>query len=322
MRADFPDIFGRPQAWDESSRERELMRRVHLMDRIAHDTAVALKQVPNDAALETLQKLEGFDLVTLADAANRAQQLGDHLRQAGKPAPQAEPRPQPKPGGHPGPDVALIRGLAPRSATQKLGPAPGRPPVAPPRPGTPGAPPRPLPPLPGVDAFSRSGGGPDDRTGLGARRAFDQALKLAREVMAYVSPRLTLADVALEATGLPTGRKPWPLVEPALMPAAEQAGVIPPLRPWLPLLAQLFLSDAEATRKTHQAVTQWKQARQVNQHAEKVDGLIAQSAPVSHAALLGSVDNARLRAAVYPLSHLHLHFKGVPHMSTLFPPPS
>ena len=327
MRADFSDIFAGPQAWDEKSRERELMRRTYTLERIAHETSGAYKQVPADSAPETLQRLEAFDLVTLADAAAAVQSLAGHLRQQGKPAatpaPTAGPRPPARPAGHPGPDVALIRGLAPRSTTQRLGPSPGKPMAIPPRPGTGGLRPGAAPARPGGDAFMRSGntGSLSDQGGPGDRRAFDQAFKLAREVLGYVSPRLALAGVALDATGLPGPRKPWDQVEPALSPGAERAGVSPPLRPWLPLLAQLFLSDMAATRKTHQAVTQWRQARELGQQAERVDGQLAAAPPVSHPALLRSVDHARLRAAVYPLSHLHVHFRGVPHLSTLFPPP-
>ena len=321
VRGDFPDVFGRPQAWDERSQERELMRRVHTMERVAQETAVLYKRIPADSPLQALEALEGFDLTTVADAAGRVQVLADQLRQAGKPAPKPEPRPQPKPGGSQGPDVALIRGLAPRSRTQQLGPAAGRPAASPPRPGTgtlrPGVPPR-----AGADAFVRGATGSlGDSGGFGARKGFDQAVRLAREVLAYVSPRLALADVALEATGLPGPRRTWPEIEPALTPGADRAGVAPPLRPWLPLLAQLYLSNMEATRKTHQAVTQWRQARGLGAQADKVDNLLAHAPPASHAALLGSVDAARLRAAVYPLSHLHVHFRGVPHMSTLFPAP-
>lgn len=361
VRQDFPDVFGRPDAWPEAAREHDLMRRVHLMERLAHEIGGALRAVPADPLTEVLRQLDALDLVPLADAATRTQQLAEALRRApgqaagpasmapgpGPAAPASPPAPRPAghtspPAGLPGPstapqaksamslgaipprpaagqDVALIRGLAPRSSTQQLGPTPGRPAAAPPRPGTgglrPGGLPRsPIPPRPGAAPM-------DEAAVQGARKAFDQAVKLAREVLAYVSPRLTLADVALTATGLPTAPRPWPLIEPALAPAAEQAAVAPPLRPWLPILAQLFLADRDATRKTHQAITQWKQARELHHHADRVEAQLAQAPPVSHPALLRSFDAPRMRASVYPLSHLHLHFQGVPHLSTIFPPP-
>jgi hypothetical protein len=208
--------------------------------------------------------------------------------------------------------VALIRGLAPRAVTQPLGPARPATSDAPARPGDtyarPVLPRRPAPARPGADDPA-------------ARSRFDAALRLAREVLAYVSPRLALADVALAATGLPGPRRPWPEVEPALAPGAERAGIGAPLRPWLPLLARLFWADLGATRHAHQAVVQWKRARELGEAAEKVDGLLAQAPPPSHPALLRAVDVPHLRAAVYPLSHLHLRFRGVPHLSALFPPP-
>lgn len=246
--------------------------------------------------------------------------------------------PRPGTGPLPGiaPDRAAIRGIAPPPAvravpravvaprddhwaggghapmptarTPRLPAANPQPPVA-----TPPPPPGPRPPVTPTPAAPTAK--------APARQQFDAAFQLAREILGYVSGRLALVQVSLSATGLPGPRAPWHHVGPALVPGADRAGIDAPLRPWLPLLAQLFYTDAAAAREAITALEQWRQSQALARDAEVLRARLPALPAEAQAQLLAIFEAGKLRASVYPLGHLHLRFKAFPHLSTIFPGP-
>ena len=155
-----------------------------------------------------------------------------------------------------------------------------------------------------------------------ARQAFEAAHKLAREVLAYVSPRLTVLGVALEATGLPGPRRPMEEVKRTLHPAALAAGVAEPQLPFLPPLVKLFFADDAAVRRVQPAIVQWRGVQATTVEAEVLRSALRGAGPARAEALLAAFETGRYRAALYPLTHLHLTFRGVPLVSELFPMPA
>jgi hypothetical protein len=131
-------------------------------------------------------------------------------------------------------------------------------------------------------------------------------------VLAYVSPRLHLVQTAYGTTGLPAKAKPWSVVGRAVPPAVEAAGIGPGEASWVGHLAKLFLDDARASREAQIALVRWEHARAVDTRAEAVD---------AQPALLPGFDLAAYRAAIFPLSHLHVTFQGIPRLHDLFPKP-
>jgi len=170
---------------------------------------------------------------------------------------------------------------------------------------------RPLPPAPS----------PPRPAGGSARQQFDAAYQLAREILGYVAGRLALVQVSLAATGLPGPRAPWHHVGAALDPGADRAGIDAPMRPWLPLLAQLFYTDPAAAREALTALEQWRQSKDLASEAEALRARLAALPPEVQAQLLAQFEAGRLRASIHPLGHLHIRFKSFPHLSTIFPGP-
>jgi hypothetical protein len=213
-------------------------------------------------------------------------------------------------------DDVAIRGIAPRPAVRELpagaratgkldtwagsGPAPRRQAAAP-----------------------AAGHAFGDRTTVGGIKAFEAARRLSTEVLGYVSPRLALVQAAITATGLPGPRHPWHQVLAAFDPPARLAeGIQPPLRPWLPHLAKLFYAEIPVARDALLALQQWNQAQQLHQEAEKVAATLARVPDQLQAQVVAGFNTGRLRGAAYALSHLHARFKGIAHLSVLFPPPA
>ena len=154
------------------------------------------------------------------------------------------------------------------------------------------------------------------------RQAFEAALALVAEVLEFISPRLLLVKVSLVATGLPGRKRPWETITQELLPAAQAAGVPQPQMLWLPLLVKLFYTDMTAVQRAHMALVQWDQALKMHTDAGRVQSEMTTEPAGKHRALLDSFHLGKYRAAIYPLSHLHVSFKGLPHLSELFPPPA
>ncbi|MNS55066.1 hypothetical protein D3C72_878920 [compost metagenome] len=154
-----------------------------------------------------------------------------------------------------------------------------------------------------------------------ARQAFDAAFELVQEVLEYVTPRLEVVQVALDTTGLPGRKEPWEVVTKALKPNAVAAGIPEPHLPWLPPFTKLFYQNMAAVQKAHMAIVQWSETRTMHERADALRaGLAATPAP-RQGALLESFDLGKYRAAVYPISHLHVSFAGVSPLQDFFPSP-
>lgn len=301
-----------PMLWTgalESSRAALLVERVDgLQTRVreGRETLHRLVALPAGPALAALQQLNLDGLTTDGrglDALARQvrQELG--LNAAPPPSPPASPSP-------PARGTGLLAGRP--GATGPLGPA---------RTGNlmgklreiVGAAQAPAPPPPPPPAPP-----PEDP----ARQAFDRARQLVSEVMAYVSPRLSVLGAALRATGLPGRKRPWPEVEDALEAEAASGEMAPANADWLEPVAELFYDDMGATRVAHGAVVQWQQACTLHQDADLLVTSLESTPRERHRTLLGHFNLGQYRAAVYPISHLHVTFKGVPLLSALFPPPA
>jgi hypothetical protein len=216
-----------------------------------------------------------------------------------------------------------------RSATGALGTPSLRQPIPPasprplgPRTGAPSPKVRALAPSTVNSAFKRDRAAPGlaDRSALQGRRGFEAACRLASEVLHYVGPRLTLVQSALSTTGLPGPRRPWDDIVKACPEAARQAGIAPPMVPWVPKLAQLFIERLPVARQALVAVNQWTTARALHDEAAKVREVLERVSPAAEPKVLEGFALGRYFGAIFPLGNLHLHFKDVPHMGKLFPP--
>ena len=236
-------------------------------------------------------------------------------------------------------DVQALTGLAAKLRQRNVPTVPGARPGLPPRPPAP----RPAPAAPATPADQVlgllrrwSGAGtaeqrpaapaPVDRVAgalLQARQTFDAAHKLAKEILAYVAPRLGVVKVALDATGLPGRRRPMDAIKKTLRADAEQAGVPDAQMNFLPPMVKLFDGSPDAVRRVHPAIVQWQQAQALSAEADVLVGALraTQADARRGHALLQDFETGKYRAAVYPLTHLHLTFKGLPYVGDLFPPP-
>jgi hypothetical protein len=154
-----------------------------------------------------------------------------------------------------------------------------------------------------------------------ARQTFQAARKLAAQVLAYVSPRLNVLKVALDATGLPGKRKPMDEIKRELHPAAVKAGVPEGQLSFLPPLVKLLYADMAPVRTIHVALVQWEELKGLNAEAGVLAGAIATAPPPRDVELLREFDVGKYRASIYPLSHLHVSFQGIAYARDLFPPP-
>lgn len=166
----------------------------------------------------------------------------------------------------------------------------------------------------------RAAPGLADRSHLQGRRGFEATHRLATEVLAHVTPRLQLVQTALGTTGLPGPRRLWEEVARATPAAVQAAGIAPPMAPWVPKLARLFLDQAEVARKALVAVNHWVTARGMHRQAEEARERTARLPAEAAERALADFPSGRYYGAIFPLCNLHLHFAGVTHLGTLFPP--
>lgn len=153
------------------------------------------------------------------------------------------------------------------------------------------------------------------------RQALAAAIELVSRVLKSVSPRLHVMEVALAATGLPGKARAWEEIEAEIPEAGEAAGFSPAQVGWLFHLADLYTVDPRAMQAAHMVIVQWGQARVLLGEAEMVRRTL-ESAPAKSVHLLREFNLGRFRASVFPLSHLHLSFKGIPLLQDLFPEPT
>lgn len=154
-----------------------------------------------------------------------------------------------------------------------------------------------------------------------ARRTFEAAHTFVGEILAYAGPRLDILRVALEATGLPGPARPLPLIQATLKADAQAAGVPGPQQSFLPPLVRLFLAQPDAVRRVGPAIGQWRGVQALNAEAEVLRLALRTAPPARIGELVGAFETGRYRAAVHPLSHLHITFRGLPVASELFPSP-
>ncbi len=153
------------------------------------------------------------------------------------------------------------------------------------------------------------------------RRALSSAIDLVTKVLKGVSPRLHVMEVALSTTGLPGKARAWDAIEEEIPAAGEAAGFSSAQVGWLFHLADLYTSDPLAMQAAHMAIVQWSQARVLLGEAELVRRTM-ENAPAKSVQLLKEFNLGRFRASVFPLSHLHLSFRGITLLQDLFPEPS
>lgn len=153
------------------------------------------------------------------------------------------------------------------------------------------------------------------------RQTFESAFGFVSDVLRYVGPRLNIAKLALAATGLPGRRRPWDDITGSLLQDGTAAGLSKGHLLWLAHLTRLFYDDTTATQRAHVAVSQWDEAQGLQGDAELLRATLATTSSARQLDLLGRFNVGKFRAAALPLSHLHLTFKGIPHLQDMFPVP-
>jgi hypothetical protein len=265
--------------------------------------------------IETIAGLRPLALDTLAPAVQALEQQAQALRRL---LGMAGGRPQ-APTGPEGP--ASLRGALPArpQATEQPAPRPAPPAAA--RPGFVGML-KQLGQPAAVEALpaARPADAPDPAIAR-SRQAFEASHRFVQGVLDYVTPRLDVVKVALDTTGLPGRKAPWEAVAGTLRANAEAAGIPAPHLPWLPPITQLLYQDMGAVQKAHVAIVQWSDTRRLHGQAETLRGELTGLAPGRQAARLGAFDLGRYRAAVYPVSHLHVSFQGLSPLAEFFPAP-
>ncbi|MDB5099052.1 MAG: hypothetical protein JWM80_3473 [Cyanobacteria bacterium RYN_339] len=153
------------------------------------------------------------------------------------------------------------------------------------------------------------------------RLAFDAAIALVQGVLEKVSPRLMVVGFSLKATGMPAKRRPWEEVQAYVPDQGPSQGLQPAQIGWALLLAELFFKEARAVQVAHMAVTQWQQARIQLAEARELLVDVDEAPEARRAPMMDKVHLGKFKAAAFPLSHLHLTFRGMSPLQELFPPP-
>jgi hypothetical protein len=276
--------------------------------------------------IETIAGLRPLALDSLAPAVQALEHQAQALRvQLGL----AGDRPQAPHGPRQGPEgpAPLRNPLPARPAgvnPPATGPSTGRPaqasaPPAPARPGFVGML-KQLGEPAAVEALPAAGASTDPGLARG-RQAFEAAYAFVQGVLEYVTPRLDVVKVALDTTGLPGRKAPWEAVAGTLRANAEAAGIPAPHLPWLPPITQLLYQDMGAVQKAHMAIVQWSDTRRLHGEADTLRRALDGLPPGPQAARLGAFDLGRYRSAVYPVSHLHVSFRGLSPLGEFFPAP-
>lgn len=285
LRQEFEPVWAAGPPGEAGVLAEELSGRLDVLDAKVERAGAALRLVNVKFAPEAMRALQAFDLNELTASAKGLEGLAARLREA-LVAPVAE-----APEGGKG-LMGFLRKLA-ADPTIVEGTA------------------RPAPPRPALDPAAEK-----------AKQAFEAAVQLVADVLDYVGPRLGMVKVPLEVIGLPGRKQPWETVKATLLPTGQAQGLSPASMKWLPHLAKLFYEDMGATQKAHMAVVQWGDAQALYGDAQLLRSALASAPPERSRRLLDAFNTGKLRAAIFPLSHLHMSFRGVQHLETIFPPPS
>lgn len=154
------------------------------------------------------------------------------------------------------------------------------------------------------------------------RQTFESAVALVAGVLEKVGPKLKIVGISLEATGLPKKQRPWEEVERELPEVGPRAGLAAAQVGWALMLAELFYREARAVQAAHIALTQWRQARLMLVEARELQARMEVAPPPVRRAFLGEFHVGKFKATAFPLSHLHLSFRGMSPLQEMFPPPS
>lgn len=153
------------------------------------------------------------------------------------------------------------------------------------------------------------------------RQAIAGAVRLAGDILQAVEGRLTLLRIASDLAG-PPGR-PTPVAQ-----IGRLAADLPPhpvLAPadmgWVAPLAHLFVDDAQAQKSTHMVLAQWDAARERYDEAQVFLTALTHASAGTAARLLAEFNTGPLRAAMAPLTRLHVQFGGMRHLQDFFPAP-
>lgn len=286
LRKEFEPVWDAPGPLGEAAET--LAGRLEVLERKVDRARSGLAGVSLKFPQETMRALTAIDLNDLTASAKGLEGLAAQLREAvaAHSAPAAAPAEVPGKGL-----LGFLRKIA-ADPTIVEGTA------------------RPAPPRPADPAVEK------------ARQGFESAMTLVADVLEYISPRLMMVKVPLDVIGLPGRKKPWDEVKASLLPTGQAQGLPPASMKWLPHLAKLFYDDMGATQKGHMAVVQWTEAQSLYGDAQLLRSALSQAPPERARRLLDSFNLGKLRAAIFPLSHLHMSFRGVKHLETIFPPPS
>jgi hypothetical protein len=151
--------------------------------------------------------------------------------------------------------------------------------------------------------------------------AFEAAINLVQGVLEKVSARLGVVGFSLKATGLPGKRRDWEEVQAYVPDMGPHQGLQPAQIGWALMLAELFFHEARAVQVAHTAVTQWQQARIQLAEAKELLGEVLEAPEPRRMPLLDKFHVGKFKATAFPLSHLHLTFRGLSPLQELFPPP-
>jgi hypothetical protein len=289
MRKEFEPVWRTPGPIAEAAEA--LIGRLEVLERKVERAETALSGVNLKFPQEAMRALTGIDLNDMTASAKGLEGLAARLREV---VAAHSVRPAEAPVGTEPQGKGLLGFLRKIAADPTIVEGTARP-----------APPRPVDPA--IDK---------------AKQAFEGVMQLVTEVLEYVSPRLHMVKVPLEVIGLPGPKKPWDDVKAKLLPTGQAQGLPPASLKWLPHLAKLFYEDMGAVQKGHMAVVQWVEAQSLFGDAQLLQSALSSAPPDRVKRLLDSFNVGKLRAAIFPLSHLHISFRGVKHLETIFPPPS
>jgi hypothetical protein len=156
---------------------------------------------------------------------------------------------------------------------------------------------------------------------LQQQQSFSAAIDLVQSVVEKVGPRLKIVNVSLVSTGLPGKPRKWQDVEADIPEAGLGAGLQPSQVGWALMLAELFVREGRAVQVAHMAVTQWQQACSLLSEAQDLKARAEVVDEHVRASVYAQFHVGKFKATAFPLSHLHLTFKGFSPLQDLFPPP-
>ena len=153
-------------------------------------------------------------------------------------------------------------------------------------------------------------------------KELEAACETVRQVLDEIAVELVVLRAALDATGLPTKRRPWGEVPATLADLTVRLGLSPVQQSWLLPVAKRLYIDEVAVRRTHIAVTQALEAHRLLAEGARQRKLIPSVGAQRLPAAIAEFHPGKLRAAALPLCRLHVTFADVPVLCRLFPAPA